>query len=78
MDATVNINGVLSRGEHALISVFDHAFLYGDGVYETLRTYDRRPFLFEPHLDRLRAQQGSDRQRARRPRVIVELPELRR
>jgi branched-chain amino acid aminotransferase len=55
MDATVNINGVLSRGEHALISVFDHGFLYGDGVYETLRTYDRRPFLFEPHLARLRA-----------------------
>ena len=55
MDATVNINGVLSQGEHAVVSVFDHGFLFGDGVYETLRTYDRHPFLFEPHLDRLRA-----------------------
>jgi branched-chain amino acid aminotransferase len=34
--------------------VFDHGLLYGEGVYETLRTYDRVPFLFDRHVRRLR------------------------
>jgi len=53
--AKVNVNGVVTAGEHAVVSVFDHGFLYGDGVYETLRTYNRQPFLLGPHLARLRA-----------------------
>ncbi|SVE63744.1 uncharacterized protein METZ01_LOCUS516598, partial [marine metagenome] len=53
--ATVNVDGVITPGEQAVISVFDHGFLYGDGVYETLRTYNRQPFLLGPHLARLRA-----------------------
>jgi len=36
------------------VPVFDHGFLYGEGIYETLRTYDREPFLFERHMQRLR------------------------
>ena len=36
----VNVNGRLVDKEHAVISVFDHGFLYGEGVYEVLRTYD--------------------------------------
>ena len=36
------------------MSVFDHGFLYGEGVYETLRTYNGRPFLFDRHMQRLR------------------------
>ena len=55
MNATVNVNGVATDGDHAVVSVFDHGFLYGDGVYETLRTYNRQPFLFDRHLARLRA-----------------------
>ena len=55
MQATVNVNGVVTDGDRAVISVFDHGFLYGDGVYETLRTYNRQPFLLERHLARLRA-----------------------
>ena len=55
MDATVNVNGVVTDGDHAVVSVFDHGFLYGDGVYETLRTYNRQPFLLDRHLARLRA-----------------------
>ena len=55
MDATVNVNGVVTDGAHAVVSVFDHGFLYGDGVYETLRTYNRQPFLLDRHLTRLRA-----------------------
>src|SRR6185295_15729566 len=36
------------------ISIFDHGFLYGEGVYETLRTYGGVPFLFDRHVRRLR------------------------
>ena len=54
-EATVNVNGVVTPGHRAVVSVFDHGFLYGDGVYETLRTYNRRPFLTDRHLARLRA-----------------------
>ncbi len=39
--------------EDARISVFDHGFLYGDGVYETLRVYDGRLLLVDRHLNRL-------------------------
>ena len=55
MAAIVNVNGRVSDAEHAVISVFDHGFLYGEGVYETLRTYNGQPFLFERHMRRLRA-----------------------
>lgn len=54
MAATVNVNGRISGERDAAISVFDHGFLYGEGVYETLRTYNRRPFLYDRHLRRLR------------------------
>lgn len=55
MSVMVNINGRLLDREHAVISVFDHGFLYGEGVYEVLRTYDGVPFLFDRHMRRLRA-----------------------
>ena len=54
MDATVNVNGRITDAKSAIVSVFDHGFLFGDGVYETLRTYNQRPFLLDRHLDRLR------------------------
>jgi len=53
--ATVNVNGRIADQAHAVISVFDHGFLYGEGIYETLRTYGGRPFLFDRHMRRLRA-----------------------
>ncbi len=49
----VNVNGRVFDQEHAAISVFDHGFLYGEGVYETLRTYNGEPFLLDRHLRRL-------------------------
>lgn len=55
MQGFVNVNGVISDAAHASISVFDHGFLYGEGVYETLRTYGGEPFLFDRHMQRLRA-----------------------
>src|SRR5436190_17281598 len=58
MGATVNVNGRVFDQEHAVISVFDHGFLYGEGVYETLRTYNGQPFLFDRHMRRLQASAG--------------------
>jgi branched-chain amino acid aminotransferase len=58
MAATVNVNGRVSDQAHAVISIFDHGFLYGEGVYETLRTYNGQPFLFERHMQRLRTSAG--------------------
>lgn len=54
MSATVNVNGHVAAERDAVISVFDHGFLYGEGIYETMRTYHGRPFLFERHMRRLR------------------------
>jgi branched-chain amino acid aminotransferase len=48
------LNDRFVEKEQARISVFDHGFLYGDGVYETLRAYQGRIFLLERHLSRLR------------------------
>src|SRR5215468_2419845 len=54
MSATVNVNGRISSEQDAVVSVFDHGFLYGEGIYETMRTYHGRPFLFDRHMRRLR------------------------
>ena len=56
--ATVNVNGTISDERQAVVSVFDHGFLYGEGVYEVLRTYSGRPFLLDRHLKRLRTSAG--------------------
>jgi branched-chain amino acid aminotransferase len=53
----VNINGVIAAGE-AKISVLDHGLLFGDSVYETLRTYTGKPFLFSRHFARLERSAG--------------------
>lgn len=58
MAATVNVNGRITDQEHAVISVFDHGFLYGEGIYETLRTYNGVSFLFDRHMRRLRRSAG--------------------
>lgn len=49
----VNIDGKLYGPEDAKISVFDHSFLFGDSVYETMRTYRRKVFLLDEHMKRL-------------------------
>jgi branched-chain amino acid aminotransferase len=58
MAAIVNVNGLVSSQKDAVVSVFDHGFLYGEGVYETLRTYNGQPFLFDRHMQRLRTSAG--------------------
>lgn len=54
MAATIYVNGRVTGQDEAFVPVLDHGFLYGEGVYEVMRTYRRKPFLFERHMDRLR------------------------
>jgi len=49
----IYLNGKIVPAKEAVVSVFDHGFLYGDGVYETIRVYDRVVFVLEEHLGRL-------------------------
>lgn len=55
MSVMVNVNGRLMDKAQAVISVFDHGFLFGEGVYEVIRTYAGVPFLFDRHMQRIRA-----------------------
>ncbi len=54
MAATIYVNGRITGQDEAVVPVLDHGFLYGEGVYEVMRTYQRRPFLFDRHMDRMR------------------------
>ena len=54
MATIVNVNGLITGEREAVVPVLDHGFLYGEGVYETMRTYNGRPFLLDRHLRRLR------------------------
>ncbi|HET6514580.1 MAG TPA: branched-chain-amino-acid transaminase [Thermodesulfovibrionales bacterium] len=49
----VYLNDRLVPKAEARVSVFDHGFLYGDGIYETVRAYDDVIFLLDEHLMRL-------------------------
>ncbi len=53
MSLKVNINGRLVDKEDAKVSVYDHGLLYGDGVFEGLRSYSGKVFRLDRHLDRL-------------------------
>lgn len=47
------INGELVPKSQAKVSVFDHGFLYGDGVFEGIRAYNGKVFMLDEHIDRL-------------------------
>lgn len=49
----IYINGKFRTREDATISVYDHGFLYGDGVFEGIRAYGGRVFKLKEHIDRL-------------------------
>ncbi|TRZ52704.1 MAG: branched-chain amino acid aminotransferase [Dehalococcoidia bacterium] len=53
MEELVYLNGSLLPRSQAHISVFDHGFLYGYGLFETMRAYHGKIFLLERHLNRL-------------------------
>ena len=50
---TVNIDGMIGGPEEIRVSALDRGFLYGDSVYEVVRTYDGVPFALGEHLERL-------------------------
>ena len=54
MRGAVYVNGTITSADTAVIPVFDHGFVYGEGVYEVLRTYSGVPFLYDRHITRLR------------------------
>ena len=62
---TINAGGEIGPIGMARVSPLDHGFLYGDSVYETVRTYHGVPFLLDRHLERL--QRSLDR-------VFISLP----
>ena len=49
-----SIDGVIVPPERAVVSVYDRGFMYGDAVFEVLRTYGGRPFALAEHVARLR------------------------
>ncbi len=49
----VYLNDRIVQAERARVSVFDYGFLYGDGVFETVRIHDGRPVWLDRHLARL-------------------------
>ena len=50
----IYLDGRFVAKEQARVSVFDHGFLYGDGIYETMRAYGGKLFLLKKHLTRLK------------------------
>ena len=54
MRGAVYVNGKIAPADEAVVPVYDHGFVYGEGIYETLRTYNRVPFLYDRHVLRLR------------------------
>jgi aminodeoxychorismate lyase len=50
----VFLNGQFVPEDRAQVSVFDRGFLYGDGLFETLRVLNGKPFRWQQHMERLR------------------------
>ncbi|MFA5063013.1 MAG: branched-chain-amino-acid transaminase [Candidatus Omnitrophota bacterium] len=53
MEMKIYIDGKFYEENEAKISVFDHGLLYGDGVFEGIRSYNRLVFKLREHIDRL-------------------------
>lgn len=53
MPLQIYINGTFYDKENAKISVYDHGLLYGDGVFEGMRSYSGKVFRLGEHMDRL-------------------------
>ena len=68
----VYLNGEFVPREEAKISVFDHGLLYGDGVFEGIRSYSGRVFKLDEHLKRL-----YDSAKAIMLRIPLEMEEMR-
>lgn len=55
----VFLNGHWLAADEARVSVFDRGFVFGDGVYEVIPVYGKRPFRLNQHLDRLKQSLGA-------------------
>ena len=53
MATAIYVNGRFVSKDEATVSVYDHGFLYGDGVFEGIRVYHGRIFKLDAHVDRL-------------------------
>ena len=71
---TVYLNGAFLPLEEARVSVLDRGFLFGDGVYEVIPVYSRRPFRLHEHLQRL--QHSLDGIRLANPHTEAQWTEL--
>ena len=69
----VFLNGIFVPEERAMVSVFDRSFLYGDGLFETMRVYEGVPFRWTQHLKRL--ERGAEFLKIRLPFSPFELCE---
>lgn len=49
----IYLDGEMVERDKAVVSVFDHGLLYGDGVFEGIRIYDKLIFRLKEHIDRL-------------------------
>ena len=80
----IYMTGKLVEESEAMISVFDHGLLYGDGVFEGIRVYNNRVFLLKEHIDRLFNSAKaialeipmSKEERNKNQKAIIELPVL--
>ncbi|MBW7459380.1 aminotransferase class IV, partial [Paenibacillus sepulcri] len=52
-EQVIYLNGEFVTKENAKVSVYDHGFLYGDGIFEGIRIYNGNIFKCKEHLDRL-------------------------
>ena len=50
MDKWVFLNGEFVTNDQAVVSIYDHGFLYGDGAFEGIRAYNGRAFKLKEHL----------------------------
>ena len=53
MSRNIYLNGEIVPEDQAKISVFDHGYLYGDGIFEGIRAYSGRVFMMDDHIKRL-------------------------
>lgn len=70
----IYLNGRYIPLEEAVIPVMDRGFLFGDGVYEVIPAYSRRPFRLHGHLERL--QHSLDAIRLPNPHTLAEWEEI--
>jgi branched-chain amino acid aminotransferase len=57
-NAIINVNGTILRPDEAKVSVFDRGYLYGDSIYEVVRSYRGQFIYLDEHLKRLEKSAG--------------------